>query len=49
VFFLVPETVFQNTKENLEMLIGKEKMKEARKRVRKEYGVKDPYANKRSK
>lgn len=49
VFFLVPETIFQNTKENLEMIIGKEKLAEARRRVRKDHGVKDPYFNSKSK
>lgn len=49
VFFLVPETVFQNTKENLEMILGKEAFTEARRRVRKEHGIKDPCANTKSK
>lgn len=48
VFFFVPETVFGSTKENLELLIGKDKLRLKRKELRKKYGILDVDANSRS-
>jgi len=45
VFFFVPETMGKTVKENLEELIGQEKLREKRRELRKKYGIKDAFAH----
>jgi hypothetical protein len=41
VFFFVPETIGKTTRQNLKTMIGKEALDRHRKRLRKEYNIKD--------